>query len=63
MFPGGDTDQGVEVTGVLGDVSHQHPLAARTAMPTVVQRVCDQPSLAEALRDVVVAAGVLAQTV
>ena len=32
-------------------------------MPTVVQCVGDQPGLAEALRNVVVAAGVLAETV
>ena len=57
----GDTDQGGEVSGVLGDVPHPHPLAARAAVSAVVQRVGDQPGLAEAPRDVVVAAGVLAE--
>src|SRR6201999_4311704 len=63
MLPGGDFDEGVKVGGVFGDVPHQHPLATRTAVPTVVQRVGRQSRLREALRDVVVAAGILAETV
>ena len=63
VLPGGDADQGVEIAGVLGDVPHQHPLAIGTAVPSVVQGVGDQPRVAEALRDVVVAAGILAEAV
>ena len=63
MLASGDPDQGVEVTGELGDVPHQHPLAVRAAVPTVVQRVGDQPVPAESLRNVVVATGVLTEAV
>jgi hypothetical protein len=63
VFPGCDTDQGGEITGVLVDVPHQHPFAARTAVPAVVQRVGDQPGLAETLGNMVVAASMLAETV
>ena len=63
VLAGGDADQGVEIGGVLGDVPHQHALATRAAVPPVVQRVGDQPGVAEALRDVVKAAGVFAETV
>ena len=63
MLAFGDPDQGVEVGGELGDIAHQHALAAGAAVPAVVQSVGDQPGFAEALRDVVIAAGVLAETV
>ncbi len=63
MFFGGDPDQGVEVAGVLGDVFHQHPLAARAAVSAVVQRVGHQPVPAEPLGDVVVTTGVFAEPV
>ena len=63
IFPAGDADQGVEIAGVLRDVPHQHPLAAGAAVPAMVQRVGHQPRVTEGLRDVVVPAGVLAETV
>ena len=63
MLLGGDPDQGVEVAGELGDVFHQHPLAARAAVSAVVERIGDQPVPAEPLGDMVVAAGMLAQPV
>ena len=59
VLGGGDADQGVEVAGVLGDVPQVDPLAAGPAVAAVVQRVGDEAGLAEPLRDVVVAAGVL----
>ena len=46
---GGDADQVVEVVGVLGDVLQVDPLAAGAAVSTQVERVGDQPGLAEAL--------------
>ena len=42
---------------------HQHPLTARAAVAAVVERIGDQSGLAEPLRDVVVTAGMLAETV
>ena len=60
---GGDADEVVEVVGVLGDVLEVDALAAGAAVPAVVEGVGDEPGLAEALRDVVVATGVLAVTV
>ncbi len=59
VFGGGDADQGVEIVGVLGDVAQVHPFAAGAPVAAEIQRVGDQPGLAEALRDVVIAAGML----
>lgn len=62
MFPGRNADQGVEVGRVFGDVADQHAFAAGAAVPTVIQRVGDQPGRREALGHVVVASGVLPET-
>ncbi len=59
VLGGRDTDQGVEVVGVFGDVTQVHPLAAGAAVSAQVKGVHREAGLAEALRDVVVAAGVL----
>ena len=54
----------VSKSAVYSEMSpHQHALAAGAAVPSVVQRVGDQPGFAETLRDVVVAAGILAEAV
>ena len=63
VLPVGDADQRGEVVGVLGDVLDVDPLAAGAAVTAVIERVGDQAGLAEPLRDVVVAAGVLAEPV
>ena len=63
MLASGDPDQGVEVAGELRDVAHQHPLAVRAAVATMIQRIGDQPVGAEPLRHVVIATGVLTETV
>ena len=59
VLGGRDADEGVEVVGVLGDVAQVDPLAAGPAVAAQVERVGDEAGLAEPLRDVVVAAGVL----
>ena len=59
VLGGRDTDEGVEVVGVFGDVTQVDPLAAGAAVSAQVEGVDHEAGLAEALRDVVVAAGVL----
>ena len=59
VFPGRDADEGVEVTGVLADVAQVDALAAGASVAAVVEGVDEEPGGAEALGDVVIAAGVL----
>jgi hypothetical protein len=59
----GNADQGVEVTGVVGEVLQVDALTARATVPAQVERVGDQARRAEALGDVVVATSVLAEPV
>ena len=59
----GDVDERAEVVGVVRQPLEPHPLAARAAVPAEIERVRDQPGVAEPLCDVVVPAGVLGVTV
>ena len=59
ILGGRDADEGVEVVGVFGDVAQVDAFTAGAAVSAQVERVDGEAGLAEALGDVVVAAGVL----
>ena len=58
-----DLDQGTKVADELRHVAHPHPPAAGPAVAAVVKGVGQQTGCPEALRDVVIAPGVLAVAV